>query len=319
MNTEITKKQAVLLTVLCALLVAVCFVQFLLKPVLSDIKEFKASSEELEKQYETLVEQSNSYDRNIESLAGWEEKNSQETKMLYPLCDAQRIDNILTIVVEMFGANITSLSISELNQFYLDTENHLIEANPEFVDMSGDGTTPAEMETTGYTPTGEYTRNFTYSLEGNYQDITELLTFVNDVSFFGINAFSFNSENLTAQQTQSVITYDESGNPIPPEPYYDEYGNYIEPFYDASGNLIEPYYDEYGNYIEPFYDEYGKYLAPVYDEYGYFIQNIPAKNGLDDYYSFTITITAYMYKSPVKAIEPLDSEEVEDAADAAAS
>ncbi len=317
MNTEITRKQAILLTVLGALLVVVCFVQFLLRPVLGDIKEFKASAAELEKQYETLVEQSNSYDRNLESLAGWEEKNAEETKLLYPLCDAQRIDNILTRVSGMFGAHVTSLTISDLNQYYLDAEGNLILANPQLVEASEDGTTPAEMETTGYTPTGEYCRDFSYTLEGNYEDITEMLTFVNDVSFFGIKDLTITSQNIPKAEAQ--VFYDESGNVIPPEPYFDEYGNYIEPYFDAEGRLIEPYYDEYGNYIEPYYDESERLFAPVYDENGFFIEYIPAENGLDDYYSFTITITAYMYKSPVEAIEPLDSEEIEAATEAAAS
>lgn len=193
MSTEITKKQAILLIVLGSILVVVCFVQLLLRPVMNDIKVAKEQIVTLTEEYKVLVNQSNSYDQNIKSLEGWAEKNSAETRRLYPLSEPQRIDNILTRVIGMFGADVVSLSITDLNQYYLDAESNLIMANPELVEAAEEGTTPEDMTATGYTATGEYRRDFVYTVEGNYEDMTELINFVNNVSFLGISDFTFTS------------------------------------------------------------------------------------------------------------------------------
>lgn len=211
MNTEITKKQAILLIVLGAILIVVCFVQFLLRPVLSDIKEAKEQVVTLTEEYENLVQQSNSYDQNIKALEGWNEKNSEDTRRLYPLCEPQRIDNILTRVVGMFGADVVSLSITDLNQYYLDAENNLIIANPELVEAAEEGTAPEDMQASAYTATGEYRRDFVYTVEGNYEDMTELLNFVNNVTFFGISDFTFasldeNNERILKDEYRFTIT-----------------------------------------------------------------------------------------------------------------
>lgn len=44
MTTEITRKQAILLAVLGVLLVLVCYVQFLIKPMLKDASGYKEKS-----------------------------------------------------------------------------------------------------------------------------------------------------------------------------------------------------------------------------------------------------------------------------------
>ena len=238
MSTEITKKQAILLAVLGVILVVVCYFNFLLKPVLNDISEYNQQAEDLQAQYDNLVVQSNSYDQNIASLEGWAEKNKEETSKLYPLSDPQRIDNILTRVVSMFDAQIKSLSISELNQYYVDGEGNLITADPALVEASQEGASSAEAAASGYTATGEYRRDFTYTIEGNYEDMVQMINFVNNLSFLGISNFTF----------QSIASSQET----------------------AGLNVFE------------------------------------------DHYSFTITVTAYMFNDPLKKAEDVqtDAEEI---------
>lgn len=238
MSTEITKKQAILLAVLGVILVVVCYFNFLLKPVLNDISEYNQQAEELQDQYDNLVVQSNSYDQNIASLEGWAEKNKEETSKLYPLSDPQRIDNILTRVISMFDAQIKSLSISELNQYYIDGEGNLITADPALAESAEEGGASAETPVTSYTATGEYRRDFTYTIEGNYEDMVQLINFVNNLSFLGISDFTF----------QSIAS-------------------------EQEGMIIDTF---------------------------------------EDHYSFTITVTAYMFNDPLKKAEDVqtDTEEI---------
>lgn len=55
MTTEITRKQAILLAVLGVLLVLVCYVQFLIKPMLKDASGYKEEIQTLQTQYDSLV------------------------------------------------------------------------------------------------------------------------------------------------------------------------------------------------------------------------------------------------------------------------
>ena len=71
MTTEITRKQAILLAVLGVLLVLVCYVQFLIKPMLKDASGYKEEIQTLQTQYDALVQQGNSYDQNMTALEGW--------------------------------------------------------------------------------------------------------------------------------------------------------------------------------------------------------------------------------------------------------
>lgn len=252
MTMEVTKKQAILLAVLGVVLLVLCYVQFLIRPVLNDISESKAQVEQLQQEYDHLVMQGQSYDQNISALENWAETNKIETNKLYPLSEPQRIDNIITRVVAMFDARITNLSISSLNQYYIDGQGNLTTADPQLVEASQSGDTPAEMETASFTATGEYRRDFTYSIEGNYEDMVELINFVNNVSFLGITDFSFTS----IEAPQAVLPTDDATSPA-----------------------------------------------------------VPADPGFTDNYSFTITITAYMYSDPLKSIEAEETENTEPAAD----
>ena len=112
MTTEITRKQAILLAVLSVLLVLVCYVQFLIKPMLKDASGYKEKIQTLQTQYDALVQQGNSYDQNMTALEGWKEKNSEETKRLFPLTATNQVDRFMTFVIRECGATITNLSIS---------------------------------------------------------------------------------------------------------------------------------------------------------------------------------------------------------------
>lgn len=193
MTMEVTKKQAILLAVLGVILVVIVYVQFLLRPVFNDISEYKQQAEQLQTEYDNLVAQGQSYDQNLSALEGWSEANKLETNKLYPLSDPQRIDNIISRVAAMFDARINNLSISALNQYYVDGEGNLTTADPELVEASMESSDTAnEIDMAAFTATGEYCRDFTYSMEGTYEEMTELLNFVNNVSFLGISNFSFN-------------------------------------------------------------------------------------------------------------------------------
>lgn len=222
MTTEITRKQAILLAVLGVVLVVICYVQFLIRPMLSSASETKEQIEELTQQYESLIQQGNSYDQNIQALEGWKEENGKETRRLYPLSDTQRIDRFLTFVFGECDVIVNSLAISDVLQYYVDGEGNLVTADPDMVsenqenasaDTSASADSSSVAETASYTATGEYRCDFTYTLEGNYEDIVQLLNFVNRLSFLGVTSFSFqnldevNDMSEGSSETQSLADW----------------------------------------------------------------------------------------------------------------
>lgn len=218
MTTEITRKQAILLAVLGVVLVLVCYVQFLIKPMLNTASGYKEEIQTLQEQYDTLVQQGNSYDQNMTSLEGWKEKNSEETKRLFPLTATSQVDRFMTFVIRECGATITNLSISSQMQYYVDAENNLVQADPKLVDAAREGTADGSNTATSsgsdidaatvasYTATGEYACDYTYTIEGNYEDIVQLVQFVNGVSFLQLQDITFNSiqdQSLTSDNAES--------------------------------------------------------------------------------------------------------------------
>jgi hypothetical protein len=174
-------------------------VQLLVRPVLSDISESQEQLDSLTQEYETLVQQSNSYDQNMAVLEDWEEKNQTATKRLYPLSSPERIDHFLTCVMGECGVTVKSLSISDVQQYYVDAENQLILADPELVAEAQTGTTAEDVEQSAYTATGEYRRDFAYTIEGSYANMVQMLQFVSDIDFLGVSDFSFSSISETGQ------------------------------------------------------------------------------------------------------------------------
>lgn len=218
MTTEITRKQAILLTILGVVLVVICFVQFLIRPMLTEASKTKEQIEALTQQYETLVQQSQSYDQNMEALEGWKEKNSGETDKLFPLCDSERIDRFLNFVMHECGVKVTSLSIGELMEYYVDGEGSLIAANPEIVEAAVSENSEAASETAAedaaaasYTATGEYRCDFTYIIEGNYENMVQMLNFVDGVSFLGVSSYSFNTIEDTSTENSESDAEEEKG------------------------------------------------------------------------------------------------------------
>ena len=222
MTTEITRKQAVLLSVLGVVLVVVLFVQLLIRPLMTKVSAAKEQLEVLNQQYSDLLLQSQSYDQNIASLKDWKEKNGEETKKLFPLSDAERIDRFLTFVMNEVGVTVDGLNIGQTMQYYIDGEGNLVTASPDEVagttDSSASGTDASDGSTgdgsTGdgsgaaYTATGEYCCDFTYTMEGTYQNMKHMLDFVNRVSFLGVTAYSFNSVEKPAAQEQAAANAD---------------------------------------------------------------------------------------------------------------
>lgn len=264
MTTEITRKQAVLLSVLGVVLVVVLFVQLLIRPLMTKVSAAKEQLEVLNQQYSDLLLQSQSYDQNIASLKDWKEKNGEETKKLFPLSDAERIDRFLTFVMNEAGVTVDGLSIGQTMQYYIDGEGNLVTASPDEVagttDSSASGTDASGGSTgdgsgAAYTATGEYCCDFTYTMEGTYQNMKQMLDFVNRVSFLGVTAYSFNSVEKPAAQEQAA----------------------------ANGDAANA-------------------------------------DKFQDWYNFTMTITAYMYQSPLETdyADDVDSDETtEEAAEKA--
>lgn len=264
MTTEITRKQAVLLSVLGVVLVVVLFVQLLIRPLMTKVSAAKEQLEVLNQQYSDLLLQSQSYDQNIASLKDWKEKNGEETKKLFPLSDAERIDRFLTFVMNEAGVTVDGLSIGQTMQYYIDGEGNLVTASPDEVagttDSSASGTDASDGSTgddsgVAYTATGEYCCDFTYTMEGTYQNMKQMLDFVNRVSFLGVTAYSFNSVEKPAAQEQAA----------------------------ANGDAANA-------------------------------------DKFQDWYNFTMTITAYMYQSPLETdyADDVDSDETtEEAAEKA--
>ena len=264
MTTEITRKQAVLLSVLGVVLVVVLFVQLLIRPLMTKVSAAKEQLEVLNQQYSDLLLQSQSYDQNIASLKDWKEKNGEETKKLFPLSDAERIDRFLTFVMNEAGVTVDGLNIGQTMQYYIDGEGNLVTASPDEVAGTTDSSasrTDALDGSTGdgsgaaYTATGEYCCDFTYTMEGTYQNMKQMLDFVNRVSFLGVTAYSFNSVEKPAEQEQAA----------------------------ANGDAANA-------------------------------------DKFQDWYNFTMTITAYMYQSPLETdyADDVDSDETtEEAAEKA--
>lgn len=264
MTTEITRKQAVLLSVLGVVLVVVLFVQLLIRPLMTKVSAAKEQLEVLNQQYSDLLLQSQSYDQNIASLKDWKEKNGEETKKLFPLSDAERIDRFLTFVMNEAGVTVDGLNIGQTMQYYIDGEGNLVTASPDEVagttDSSASGTDASDGSTgdgsgAAYTATGEYCCDFTYTMEGTYQNMKQMLDFVNRVSFLGVTAYSFNSVEKPAAQEQAA----------------------------ANGDAANA-------------------------------------DKFQDWYNFTMTITAYMYQSPLETdyADDVDSDETtEEAAEKA--
>ena len=264
MTTEITRKQAVLLSVLGVVLVVVLFVQLLIRPLMTKVSAAKEQLEVLNQQYSDLLLQSQSYDQNIASLKDWKEKNGEETKKLFPLSDAERIDRFLTFVMNEAGVTVDGLNIGQTMQYYIDGEGNLVTASPDEVAGTTDSSasrTDASDGSTGdgsgaaYTATGESCCDFTYTMEGTYQNMKQMLDFVNRVSFLGVTAYSFNSVEKPAAQEQAA----------------------------ANGDAANA-------------------------------------DKFQDWYNFTMTITAYMYQSPLETdyADDVDSDETtEEAAEKA--
>ena len=212
MTTEITRKQAVLLSVLGVVLVVVLFVQLLIRPLMTKASAAKEQLEVLNQQYSDLLLQSQSYDQNIASLKDWKEKNGEETKKLFPLSDAERIDRFLTFVMNEAGVTVDGLNIGQTMQYYIDGEGNLVTASPDEVagttDSSASGTDASDGSGAAYTATGEYCCDFTYTMEGTYQNMKQMLDFVNRVSFLGVTAYSFNSVEKPAAQEQAAANAD---------------------------------------------------------------------------------------------------------------
>lgn len=264
MTTEITRKQAILLSVLGVVLVVILFVQLLIRPLMTKASAAKEQLEVLNQQYSDLLLQSQSYDQNIASLKDWKEKNGEETKKLFPLSDAERIDRFLTFVMNEAGVTVDGLNIGQTMQYYIDGEGNLVTASPDEVagttDSSASGTGASDGSTgdgsgAAYTATGEYCCDFTYTMEGTYQNMKQMLDFVNRVSFLGVTAYSFNSVEKPAAQEQVA----------------------------ANGDAANA-------------------------------------DKFQDWYNFTMTITAYMYQSPLETdyADDVDSDETtEEAAEKA--
>lgn len=164
---------------------------------------------------------------------------------LFPLSDAERIDRFLTFVMHECGVTVNGLSIGQTMQYYIDGEGNLVTASPDDVaNSSGSDSSGSETDgsTAAYTPTGEYCCDFTYTMEGSYRNMKQMLDFVNRVSFLGITAYSFNS--VEKQETAA-----------------------------ADGTTTG------------------------------------TEDKFQDLYSFTMTITAYMYKSPLETDRDTQTEE----------
>ena len=203
-------------------MVVVLFVQLLIRPLMTKVSAAKEQLEVLNQQYSDLLLQSQSYDQNIASLKDWKEKNGEETKKLFPLSDAERIDRFLTFVMNEVGVTVDGLNIGQTMQYYIDGEGNLVTASPDEVagttDSSASGTDASDGSTgdgsTGdgsgaaYTATGEYCCDFTYTMEGTYQNMKQMLDFVNRVSFLGVTAYSFNSVEKPAAQEQAAANAD---------------------------------------------------------------------------------------------------------------
>ena len=77
-------------------------------------------------------------------------RTAKETKKLFPLSDAERIDRFLTFVMHECGVTVNGLSIGQTMQYYIDGEGNLVTASPDDVANSS-GSDSSGSETDGST------------------------------------------------------------------------------------------------------------------------------------------------------------------------
>lgn len=80
MTTEVTRKQAILLSVLCAILVIILFWQFLISPQIKSASKAKEDLETLNQQYSDLLVQSESYDQNMRRWTAGTKRTARRPK-----------------------------------------------------------------------------------------------------------------------------------------------------------------------------------------------------------------------------------------------
>lgn len=212
MSMEVTPRQALLLAILGVALVVIIFGQLLIRPVLADIKESKATVSEAEAELEDLKEQAAAYETNLELLEKWREDNSKESNQLLPRSDQTRIDRLLTFVMNEISVKVTKLDASGEVAYYVDGGNNIVEADPKLVAaaLAGDEAAASNASTDGsdvtsYVKTGEYRNDFTYTMQGTYEQMVHMIGFVNSVPYLGLNDFTIESitedeQNLSAQE-----------------------------------------------------------------------------------------------------------------------
>lgn len=233
LDMNITKKQAILLICLGFLLVIVMYVNLLIRPLFSTINENKTQVEDMETQYDNLVAQGEAYDANVASLDAWREANSAETEQLYPLSKVQKIDHFLTFVMDEIGVDVVSMSVDTTKEYYIDGEGNLVLEDPEVVataeeeasaaaSSSDDSSDTEASETAGYTETGEYRCDLTYTFTSDYASMRKIMNFVTNISFLSIDSFTCETEEIetpvdvtgdTAQEALAQIS--DNGEKLP--------------------------------------------------------------------------------------------------------
>lgn len=213
MSTQITRNQVILLVVLGVVLVIIIYVQLLIRPALSEASEAKSQYDSLEEEYDNLVQQSAMYEQNLANVKTWRDNNAVETNQLYPLAASWQLDRFLNFVLQECGIVTTGLTISDIQGYYVDSEGALVMTDPEIVEEAlaaqseessaalsyNEASSQAEQAAeAAYTETGEFRQDFTYEMVGNYEDMVQLLNFIDGLSFLGITDFTFDSVSDTA-------------------------------------------------------------------------------------------------------------------------
>lgn len=238
---KVTQKQIYLLVGLCIVLVIFLAVQFLIRPMLTTISEDQESVDSLSTKYDSLLQQSQSYGANMTQYNSANTKFTVEKSNLFKLMDSDTVDKTITPLIKSMGFEVSSVSITDLNAFFIDdartltnstmkyyealeysevetveetTESAILETEADNGDVTygeakealeNDGSSGEAAESKTYN-TGEYYYSLTYSLTGSYADIVTLVHNITRDVALSIESLSFQSVSDETTEIQGDYT-----------------------------------------------------------------------------------------------------------------
>lgn len=287
-----SQKQVVILIVVLIVLVVFVVIQFLIRPMLSTIEEDEIQVQELNDKYDGLLLQSQEYNKNLIAYNSANNHFVTEKEKLFDIMDTDTVAKKITPKIKEIGFEVSSLNITDLNAFFVDTSGVLTNQTMKYyevleyseVEPTEEETIPVEtMETAAddgditygeakeqlegneavaetepvIYNTGEYYYGLSYSLTGSYAEIVKLVKEISKNVAMSIESLSFQSVAGETSEIEGDYTVSVVINVYMYEDPSTGIDDISELETDENGNPIEPQTDENGNPVEPQTDESG--------------------------------------------------------------